>query len=701
MTNISTPTTLSQLVARSRKLGADRSVCNWGGGNTSAKSDEIDFRGRPARILWVKGSGSDLATVTEASFTGLFLEDVLPLLERERMSDTEMVDYLAHCFYEPGRPRPSIETLLHGFLPFTHVDHTHADATNYFACAAGGEKLARDCFGDDLIWIPYRRPGFGLAREVALAVRARPDAKLVILAKHGLITWGNTDDACYASTLATIAKARDYVEARIARSSSGEHLQGVFGGARVTALSDEERRTIAAQVAPVLRGLVSAEQRQVVRFEDDEDVLAFATSRDAPRLTTIGAACPDHLVHTKPWPLLVDWTPQQDTTTLSEALRTGVEAYRAKYRHYLDANAQQDLDPDAATPVYRESDAAADPHPRVILIPGVGMFITGKDAAMADVSAQLYHRAIAVMRGSEACGGFISLSGAESYAVEYWPLEQYKLKLAPPEREFARQVVLVTGAAGGIGSAICRRAARDGAHIVATDIDLAGAEQLAVYLNQHFGAGRAVAVKMDVTSEASVQAAFEQAALAFGGIDVIVNNAGLASSAPVTETSLAEWNKNWHVLATGYFLVAREGFRLLQAQARGGNLVFVASKNALVAGKNASAYSTAKAAEAHLARCLAEEGGQFGIRVNTVNPDAVLAGSRIWDSAWRQERAATYGVAPDQLEEVYRKRTTLGVNILPEDIAEAVAFFASPTRSLKSTGNILNVDGGVAAAYPR
>lgn len=696
MQNNSTPTTLEQLVARSRKLGADRSICNWGGGNTSAKSDEIDFRGRPARILWVKGSGSDLASVTQASFTGLYLEDVLLLLERERMSDSEMVDYLAHCFYEPGRPRPSIETLLHGFLPFAHVDHTHADATNYFACAAGGESLARDCFGDRLIWIPYRRPGFGLAREVALAVRTRPEARLVILAKHGLITWGESDEECYASTLRTIALAREYVEARISRSD-----RPVFGGFRIPTPAEEERHSIAAQVAPILRELVSGEKRQVLRYEDGEGVLNFAGSRDAPRLTEIGAACPDHLVHTKPWPLLVDWTPERGAAALVESLRSGVAAYVEKYRRYLEANAQQNLDPDASEPVYRASDAASDPHPRVILIPGAGMFTTGKDAMMADVSAQLYHRAIAVMRGAEACGGFISLSDAESYAVEYWPLEQYKLKLAPPEREFARHVALVTGAAGGIGSATCRRLAQDGAHIVATDIDLAGAEQLAAHLNSHHEAGRAIAVKMDVTNEESVRAAFEQAALAFGGIDIIVNNAGLASSAPITETSLAEWDKNWHVLATGYFLVAREGFRLLQAQGRGGNLVFVASKNALVAGKNTSAYSTAKAAEAHLARCLAEEGGQFGIRVNTVNPDAVLAGSRIWDSAWRKERAATYGVAPDQLEEVYRKRTTLGVNILPEDIAEAVAFFASPVRSIKSTGNILNVDGGVAAAYPR
>ncbi len=696
MTHDTLPTTLAQLVARSRKLGADRSVCNWGGGNTSAKADEVDFRGRPVRILWVKGSGSDLATVTQASFTGLYLDDVQPLLERERMSDSEMVNYLAHCFFDPGRPRPSIETLLHGFLPFRHIDHTHADATNYFACAEGGEQLARDCFGNDLIWIPYRRPGFGLAREVALAVRAHPQAKLVILAKHGLITWGETDESCYASTLSTIAQAHAFVQARLAHAD-----RPVFGGLRITPLLAEERRTISAQIAPIVRGLVSAEKHQILRFEDGDDILTFASSQDAPRLTTVGAACPDHLVHTKPWPLLLDWTPEQGVSTLIETVRTGIASYVEKYRNYLETNAQQDLDPDAATPVYRATDAVVDPHPRVILIPGVGMFTTGKDATMADVSAQLTHRSISVMQGAEACGGFLSLSPAESYAVEYWPLEQYKLKMAPPEREFSRRVLLVTGAAGGIGSAICRRAAQDGAHIVATDIDLQGAEQLAAYLNEHFGAGRAVAVKMDVTNEESVHAAFEHAALAFGSIDMVVNNAGLASSAPITETSIAMWNKNWNVLATGYFLVAREAFRLLQAQGRGGNLVFVASKNALVAGKNAAAYSTAKAAEAHLARCLAEEGGQFGIRVNTVNPDAVLTGSRIWDSSWRQERAATYGVAPDQLDEIYRKRTTLGVNILPEDIAEAVVFFASPTRSMKSTGNMLNVDGGVAAAYPR
>jgi rhamnulose-1-phosphate aldolase/alcohol dehydrogenase len=647
------------------------------------------------RVLWVKGSGSDLATVTAASFTGLRLDEVLPLLERQRMSDAEMVACLARCFFEPGRPRPSIETLLHAFLPAAEVDHTHADATNFLACAADGERLARELFGAELIWIPYMRPGFSLSRQVALAVRENPRARLVILAKHGLITWGESCEECFANTMATIAQAHEFVQRRM-------EGRPAFGGLRCTILPPEERRRLISTVLPTLRGHLSGVRRCILRYEDTPDVLAFAASVDAPRLVTIGAACPDHLVHTKPWPLLVDWTPDDvGPDALRNALRRGVDAYIARYQQYLAANAAQNLDPDAQTPVYRAADAVVDPAPRVILIPGVGMVTTGKDAAAADISAQLYHRAIAVMRGAEACGGFISLTDAESYAVEYWPLEQYKLTLAPPEKEFARRVALVTGAAGGIGSAICARLAADGAHVVATDIDEAGASCLAEDLCRRYGDGRAVGVRMDVTDEQSVREAFARAALQFGGLDIVVNNAGLASSAPIEETTLAEWQKNMGVLATGYFLVAREAFRVLREQGRGGSLVFVASKNALVAGKNAAAYSTAKAAEAHLARCLAEEGGPLGIRVNTVNPDAVLSGSRIWDSSWRKERAAAYGIAPEQLEDFYRKRTTLGVSILPADVAEAVAYFASEVRSGKSTGNILNVDGGVAAAYPR
>jgi rhamnulose-1-phosphate aldolase/alcohol dehydrogenase len=693
VSNANLGSVLARLTARSRGLGADRTICNWGGGNTSAKTTELDHAGRSTRVMWVKGSGSDLATVTPESFTGLRLDEVLVLRGRARLADTEMVAYLRRCMTDPDRPRASIETLFHAFHPATAIDHTHADATNYFACAAGGERLARELFGDELIWISYQRPGFGLSRRIAEAVEANPAGKLVILQKHGSITWGEDDDACTRSTFAMLDRAKAFVEARFA-------TRPAFGGERCAALAPERRHEIAADIMPMLRGAVSNAKPCVLRYEDPPDVLTFVNSVDAPRLAAIGAACPDHLVHTKVRPMFIDWTPDRSVAELRAAIAKAAPEYERAYLQYLDENAQQNLDPDAETPVFRSPAADVNPAPRVILIPGVGMFTTGKDAQNAQISAELYHRAIAVIRGAEVLGGFVSLTDAESHAVEYWPLEQYKLSLMAPEREFARRVCLVTGAAGGIGSAICRRLAADGAHIVVTDIDAAGANAVADELCAKFGPGRAVDVAMDVTSEQSVRNAFRQAALAFGGVDIVVSNAGISSSAPIAQTTLSDWKRNSDILGTGYFLVAREAFRLLQDQGRGGTIVFIASKNGLVAGKNAAAYSAAKAAELHLARCLAEEGGAAGIRVNTVNPDAVLEGSRIWNGRWRDERAATYGIAPDALEEHYRKRTVLGVNVVPADIAEAVAFLAS-ARAAKSTGNILNVDGGVTAAYTR
>jgi rhamnulose-1-phosphate aldolase/alcohol dehydrogenase len=657
------------------------------------KTTEPDHTGRPTRVLWVKGSGSDLATVTPASFTGLRLDEVLVLRDRPRVADTEMVAHLRRCMTDPDRPRASIETLFHAFVPAPAIDHTHADATNYFACAADGERFAREVFGDELIWISYGRPGHRLSRRIADAYEANPAAKLVILQKHGSITWGADDDACTQSTSTMLGRAKAFVEARMAAVAA-------FGGERCAALPAPRRREIAADIMPLLRGAVSAAKPCVLRFEDPPDVLEFVDSIDAPRLAAIGAACPDHLVHTKVRPLFVDWTPDRSVDELRAAIRAAVPEYERAYRDYLADNVEQNLDPDGETPVYRSPTADVNPAPRVVLLPGLGMITTGKDADNARIAAELYHRAIAVIRGAEVLGGFVSLTDAESHAVEYWPLEQYKLSLMPPEREFARRVCLVTGAAGGIGSAIARRLAADGAHIVVTDIDAAGARAVADELCARFGAGRAVDVALDVTSEDSVRFAFREAALAYGGLDIVVSNAGISSSAPIAQTTLADWKRNSDILGTGYFLVAREAFRTMQEQGRGGNIVFIASKNGLVAGKNASAYSTAKAAELHLARCLAEEGGAAGIRVNTVNPDAVLTGSRIWSGSWRDERAATYGIAPDQLEEHYRKRTVLGVSVLPEDIAEAVAFLAS-SRSAKSTGNIINVDGGVTAAYTR
>jgi rhamnulose-1-phosphate aldolase/alcohol dehydrogenase len=672
---------LDELVYRSNLLGSDRSVANWGGGNTSMKTVVEDFRGRPVNVMWVKGSGSDLATMKAGHFTGLRLDDIAPLFEREDMSDEDMVAYLANCMIDSKHPRASIETLLHAFLPFEHVDHTHPDAIIGLCCADNGRELAKEIYGDRFVWVPYIRPGFRLSRMIAQGVRDNPNAELVLMEKHGLVTWGATSEESYLKTLAIIGEAEAFIEAQVKE-------EALFGGLKTEPLAPERRREIAAAVMPVIRGAVSDGKRMLLTFDDGEDVLRFAGSRDAVKLSQVGAACPDHLVHTKMKPLLVDWDPSSgDVEALKETLKAGISQYKEEYKAYFERNKN-------------EGDKMFEPAPRVILIPGVGMINTGKSHAMSQVSGALYHRAIAVMRGATSLGEFVSLSENESYNVEYWPLELYKLTLAPPEAEFSRQVVLVTGGAGGIGSATCRRLVKEGAHVVLADLNLEGAEKVAEELNAQFGPGRAFAVKLDVTKEDLVKEAFRATALQYGGVDVAVNNAGLATSSPFDETTLDEWNLNMNVLSTGYFLVAREAFKVMKEQGTGGSMVFVASKNSVYAGKNASAYSTAKAAEAHLARCIAAEGGEYGIRVNTVLPDAILQGSAIWNSRWREERAAAYGIAPDQLEEYYKKRTTLLVNIYPDDIAESIAFLAS-SRSAKTTGCMITVDGGVPAAFTR
>jgi rhamnulose-1-phosphate aldolase/alcohol dehydrogenase len=672
---------LDELVYRSNLLGADRRVCNWGGGNTSMKTTEKDFRGRDVEVMWVKGSGSDLATMKAGNFTGLRLEDILPLMERDDMSDEEMVAYLSHCMIDSKHPRASIETLLHAFLPFKHVDHTHPDSIISLCCADNGKELAKEIFGDRFVWVPYVRPGFKLSKMIAEGVRNNPKAELVLMEKHGLVTWGETSEEAYNKTLAVINEAAQFIESRV-------NEEKVFGGARYASLPQEERRSVLAEVMPLIRGAVSEGKRMILSYDDADDVLQFVNSRDAESLSQVGAACPDHLVHTKMVPLFVDWNPEsKDVAALKEQLKSGIAAFKKEYEAYFERNKN-------------EGDVMFEAAPRVILIPGIGMVNTGKSKAMANVSGALYHRAIAVMRGATALGNFVSLSENESYNVEYWPLELYKLTLAPAEAEFSRQVAFVTGGAGGIGSETCRRLASEGAHVVIADLNLEGARKVAAELNEKYGEGRAIAVKMDVTKEEEVQAAYAESALAFGGVDILVNNAGLATSSPFEETSLKEWNLNMNVLGTGYFLVAREAFKMMKEQSIGGNMVFIGSKNSVYAGKNATAYSAAKALEAHLARCIAAEGGALGIRVNTILPDAILQGSAIWNSSWRNERAAAYGIEPDQLEEYYRKRTTLLVNIYPKDIAEGVAFFAS-SRSAKTTGCMLTIDGGVPAAFTR
>ncbi|WP_066052229.1 bifunctional aldolase/short-chain dehydrogenase [Robertmurraya korlensis] len=672
---------VEELVYRSNLIGSDRAVCNWGGGNTSMKTVEKDFRGRDIEVMWVKGSGSDLATMKAHNFTGLNLEDIRPLFERDEMSDEDMVAYLSHCMIDSKHPRASIETLLHAFLPYNHVDHTHPDSIISLCCADNGKELAEEIFGNRFVWVPYIRPGFTLSKMIAEGVRNNPNAELVLMEKHGLVTWGETSEEAYAKTIQIISEAEQFINDR-------SNEETVFGGQQYESLSEEEATSLLAKVMPVIRGAVSEEKKMLLTYDRGEDVLQFVNSRDAKKLSQVGAACPDHLVHTKRVPLYIDWNPQsQDVEALIQAIKEGVESFKAEYKEYFERNKH-------------EGDKMFEPAPRVILIPGVGMVNTGKDVANSRVSGALYYRAIAVMKGSTTLGQFVSLSENESYNVEYWPLELYKLSLAPAEAEFSRKVAFVTGGAGGIGSETCRRFVSEGAHVVVADLNLEGAEKIAAEINEKYGANRALAVKMDVTNEEAVQAAFNQTALAFGGVDIIVNNAGLATSSPIDETTLQEWNLNMNVLGTGYFLVAREAFKQMKEQAIGGSMVFVGSKNSVYAGKNAAAYSSVKALETHLARCIAAEGGEYGIRVNSVLPDAVLQGSAIWGSRWREERAAAYGIEPDQLEEHYRKRTTLLVNIYPKDIAESIAFFSS-SKSDKTTGCMITVDGGVPAAFTR
>jgi rhamnulose-1-phosphate aldolase/alcohol dehydrogenase len=670
--------TLGQVLLASHLLGSDRAVANFGGGNTSAKGTATDHVGRDMRVMWVKGSGSDLATMEGRHFTPLRLDEMLPLFERDEMSDEEMVAHLARCQTDPAAPRASIETLLHAFVPADHVHHTHPDAINVLAGNVDGERLVRDCFGEEAAWIPYIRPGFTLARQVGEAVRSNPALKLVVLAKHGLVVWGDTAEEAYRRTLEVINRAADFVNTR---TNGTPRFGGVADGG---AVGEDERAALLNEVLPALRGAVSSERPKVLVVDTSPRVLEFVSSHDAPELTNVGAACPDHLVHTKRVPLWIPFDPSsEDGSVLCERVRSRAAEYRAEYRAYVERNRDESTEP-------------ADPDARVVLIQHVGLVGVAPTPKNARLSRDLYHRAIEVMAGAHALGGFTSLDESESFAVEYWPLELYKLSLAPPPGELQGTVAFVTGAAGGIGRAVVDSLSSAGACVVAYDLDGDGAAEAVAEL----GDGGA-SVAGDVTSEESVREAFAAAVAAFGGVDIVVSNAGVASSAAIEETTLAEWDRNHAILGTGYFLVGREAFRVLRAQDIGGSVVFVASKNALVAGKNAAAYSSAKAAELHLARCLAEEGGAAGIRVNTVNPDAVLQGSRIWGSTWREERAAAYGIDPDDLEEHYRKRTTLGVNILPDDIAEAVLHFASSRRSGKSTGNVLNVDGGVSAAYPR
>jgi rhamnulose-1-phosphate aldolase/alcohol dehydrogenase len=676
---------LDALVYRSNLLGQDRALANQGGGNTSAKGIAVDHVGREQRVLWVKGSGTDLASITTAGFAVLRLDEILPLRERESMDDAAMVDHLLRCSVEPSQPRPSIETLLHAFVAAAHVDHTHPDAIIALTSSPDGKRLAADAFGDEAVWLDYQRPGFDMSKRIAELLAAAPSARAVLLEKHGLVTWGETPEESYRSTIEFVARAARALD------EAGADAFGL-GGPKVPELGEDEGHALLVSSLPALRGaLLTDADGIVLEVDRSPAAVSFASSVRAPEVSQIGAPCPDHLINTKHKPLVVAFDPDSDdASALAETFRSGVETYAEWYHGYYERNLDDETRQFPIDPA----------GPRVVLVPGVGIVTSGSDASRARTARDLYHRAIAVQDAAEAVGGFRSLSESEAFAIEYWPLERYKLAQTPPRGELAGRVAVVTGGASGIGRAAARALAERGAHVVIADLNEEGAHKVAAELVESHGLRRATAVGVDVTDEAAVQRMIADTVLAYGGLDILVASAGLASSAPFTETSLEMWESNFAVLARGYFLASREAFRVLLEQGRGGSIVFVGSKNALVAGANAAAYSSAKAASLHLARCLAEEGGPHGIRVNTVNPDAVIEGSSIWSSDWKAERASTYGVEEDDLQSFYRGRTKLGVSVYPDDVAEAIAFFAGP-RSAKSTGNVINVDGGVTAAYPR
>jgi rhamnulose-1-phosphate aldolase/alcohol dehydrogenase len=668
---------LDALVRFSRRVGGDPSLVLRGGGNTSLKVEEADVLGRPLRVLRVKGSGSDLASIRRGDFAGVRLDDVLPLFGRGDMSDEEMVAYLARCLTDPASPRPSIETLLHAFIPAASVFHSHADAVLSLVNTPDPERTLDEALGAAVLRVPYRRPGFLLSREVGEAVRAAPHSPGLILLNHGVVAWGGTPEEAFVRHGELVARAREHLAARDASR--------VFVADARLRPDPERRRRVAAALAPAIRGALGATRRVVARFTDTPEVLEFVGSPRARRASAMGAATPDHILTTGRLPLWVDVDDPGDAEAAEERFREALGRWRADYLAYVER--------------HRTGEPVLEPSPRVVLVPGVGMWTAGPNPRAAALARDIYLHTMGIMAGAESLGGYRSLPEPEGFRAEYWPLELYKLTLAPPERELAGRVALVTGATGAIGREVSLRLAAAGALVVVTDLASAAAEALAGEIAAREGAGSALALPLDVTREDRVDAVLERAALEYGGVDVVVSNAGTAHCAPIESLELADWERSLAVNATGHFLVARAALRLLRRQGTGGSLVFVATKNVTAPGKDFAAYSASKAAEAQLARVAAIEGGPLGVRVNMVNPDAVFAGSGLWAEIG-PERARAHGIAPDALGAFYRARTLLDVEVRAADVAEAVLFLASD-RSSRTTGCMLPVDGGVREAFPR
>ena len=666
------------LLYRSNLLGSDLTVTNFGGGNTSAKLMETDpLTGEQVEVLWVKGSGGDIGSMKLDGFATLYQDKLLGLEAHYDGPDDDdkMVGYLPHCTFNLNARAASIDTPLHSMLPFAHVDHVHPDAIIALAASSGGEAATRAIWGGRIGWLPWKRPGYTLGVQLRDFVAANPGCAGVMLAGHGIICWADSARACYDHTVALIADAASYLNDRLAKGPA-------FGGEVVA--PDADRAAIAARLMPKLRGLMTGARSKVAHFSDDAEALEFTGAKDFARLAAIGTSCPDHFLRTKIAPLTLDPAQVDDTGYLA----TEIGAFRDRYAAYY-ARCKRGNSP-----------AMRDANPIVVLVPGIGRMTFAADKTTARLAGEFYGNAINVMRGAEAIGDYIGLDEQEAFDIEYWLLEEAKLQRMPAPKPLVGKVALVTGGAGGIGAATAARLMADGACVMLVDRAADALDDVRTGFAMQYGKDVIRAAVCDVTDEAQVQAAFDACALEFGGLDILVANAGIASSAPIEETTVALWRKNYDVLAEGYFLTARAAFPLMKANG-GGSIVFIGSKNGIAAATNASAYASAKAASLHLARCLALEGAPSGIRVNVVNPDAVIRGSKIWDGEWRQERAGAHGIdAGDELEAHYRNRSMLKRDVLPEDIAEAVYFLASD-MSAKSTGNMINVDAGNAQAFVR
>ena len=674
---------VSLFLYRSNILGQDLRITNYGGGNTSCKTIEKDpITNLDVEVMWIKGSGGDIGTLKRDGIAGLYNQRLhdLKKVYRGLEYEDEMVALFNHCIYDLNSRAPSIDTPLHGLLPFKHIDHLHPDALIAIAAAEDSEKITKEIWGDTMGWVPWQRPGFDLGLQLEKCLNENPSIRGIVLGSHGVFTWGETSYESYVNSLEVIEAASHYIEDKVAKDSS------VFGGQKIKSLPDEKRKEKAAQLAPILRGLCSSENMMIGHFTDDEKVLEYINSNDLERLAPMGTSCPDHFLRTKIKPLILNLTPEQDLSDkqmVLDKISDSFEQYRDDYREYYHSCKHKD------------SPAVRDANPVVILYPGVGMFTFAKNKQTARVASEFYINAINVMRGAEAISKYTSLPRQEAFNIEYWLLEEAKLQRQPKEKPLSRKVALVTGSGGGIGRAIADKLIAEGANVVFTDISKKYLEEATL----NYSSDQAIGCQCDVTKAESLEDAIQETCLQFGGLDIVVHSAGLAISKPLVDTTEADWNLLQNVLVKGQFLLSKLAARIMKTQGLGGSIVNIASKNGLVSGPNNVGYGTAKAAQMHLSRLLAAELASDQIRVNTINPDGVIVGSKIWEGEWAKGRAKAYGITVEELPAYYAKRNLLNKIIKPEDIANGV--FALLALLDKSTGNTINVDGGMANAFVR